>query len=582
MALDGAFLYAVKKEIEMLKGARIDRIHQPSKEEIIISFRAKSGNYKLLMSASANSARVHITNSNTENPKAPPMFCMLLRKHLGGGKLKDIRQDALERILYFDFEAMNEIGDMVTVTVACEIMGRYSNIILINSEGRVIDSVKRVDAEMSRERPILPGIRYETPPRVQRISILNSDDDEIRSGILNLSGSDASKSLVRTFEGLSPIFARECIYYASGGRDICTDDIKDDIADRAVFYLKNAGQNLMIGNNCYNIVMDKDKNLKDFSFVRINQYGTEMITRECLSACDTLDRFYSERDAVSRMKQRSYDLLKFLANTSDRITRKLSMQREELKECADRDKLKILGDLINANIYKLNRGMESAELENYNDGNKVVTVKLNPRLTPSQNAQSYYSEYRKSATAEKKLIELIEDGENELKYIDSVFDTLTRSVTEDEVTALRYELAEQGYIKSSRLKTKMPKEQPPLKYISSDGYTILVGRNNKQNDKLTLKIAEKTDMWLHTQNITGSHVIIQANGENPPDKTIEEAAILAAYNSKARNSSKVPVDYTFVKFVKKPIGSKPGMVIFTNNKTIYVSPDQDIEQELKV
>lgn len=582
MALDGAFLYAVKKEIEMLKGARIDRIHQPSKEEIIISFRAKSGNYKLLMSASANSARVHITNSNTENPKAPPMFCMLLRKHLGGGKLKDIRQDALERILYFDFEAMNEIGDMVTVTVACEIMGRYSNIILINSEGRVIDSVKRVDAEMSRERPILPGIRYETPPRVQRISILNSDDDEIRSGILNLSGSDASKSLVRTFEGLSPIFARECIYYASGGRDICTDDIKDDIADRAVFYLKNAGQNLMIGNNCYNIVMDKDKNLKDFSFVRINQYGTEMITRECLSACDTLDRFYSERDAVSRMKQRSYDLLKFLANTSDRITRKLSMQREELKECADRDKLKILGDLINANIYKLNRGMESAELENYNDGNKVVTVKLNPRLTPSQNAQSYYSEYRKSATAEKKLIELIEDGENELKYIDSVFDTLTRSVTEDEVTALRYELAEQGYIKSSRLKTKMPKEQPPLKYISSDGYTILVGRNNKQNDKLTLKIAEKTDMWLHTQNITGSHVIIQANGENPPDKTIEEAAILAAYNSKARNSSKVPVDYTFVKFVKKPIGSKPGMVIFTNNKTIYVSPDQDIEQKLKV
>lgn len=582
MALDGAFLYAVKKEIEMLKGARIDRIHQPSKEEIIISFRAKSGNYKLLMSASANSARVHITNSNTENPKAPPMFCMLLRKHLGGGKLKDIRQDGLERILYFDFEAMNEIGDMVTVTVACEIMGRYSNIILINSEGRVIDSVKRVDAEMSRERPILPGIRYETPPRVQRISILNPDENEIRSGILNLSGSDASKSLVRTFEGLSPIFARECIYYASGGRDICTDDINDDIADRAVFYLKNAGQNLMIGNNCYNIVMDKDKNLKDFSFVRINQYGTEMITRECLSACDTLDRFYSERDAVSRMKQRSYDLLKFLANTSDRITRKLSMQREELKECADRDKLKILGDLINANIYKLNRGMESAELENYNDENKVVTVKLNPRLTPSQNAQSYYSEYRKSATAEKKLIELIEDGENELKYIDSVFDTLTRSVTEDEVTALRYELAEQGYIKSSRLKTKMPKEQPPLKYISSDGYTILVGRNNKQNDKLTLKTAEKTDMWLHTQNITGSHVIIQANGENPPDKTIEEAAILAAYNSKARNSSKVPVDYTFVKFVKKPIGSKPGMVIFTNNKTIYVSPDQDIEQKLKV
>lgn len=583
MALDGAFLYAVKGELEFLIGARIDKIHQPSKEEILIAFRAQGGNYKMIISSSANAARVHITKSAIENPKSPPMFCMLLRKHLGSGKLLSIRQDGLERILYFDFEAMNEIGDMVKVTLAIEIMGRCSNLIIINSDGKVIDSIKRVDEEMSRERLVLPGMIYTLPPRDNRISILTATKNEMKEAILSAPNNELSKCLIKTFEGFSPILARECAFYATKGKDTVKDEITENLMDRLLFYLSTMQNNLLSKTNSYNVALDKENNLKDFSFVGIHQYGNLMITREFPSACETLDYFYAERDATSRMKQRSNDLLKFLVNTSDRLTRKISAQREELIVCADRDTLKIKGDLISANIYKLEKGVKVVKLENYySDNLEEVTIEMNPRRSPSQNAQQYYAEYRKAATAEKKLTELIEKSQEELIYIDSVFDALTRSNSEDEVLELRLELAEQGYIKSSKLKQKPPKQQKPLEFLSSDGFTILVGRNNKQNDKLTLKTAEKTDIWLHTHDITGSHTVIITDGKDVPDRTIGEAAILAAYNSKARNSSQVPVDYTYIKYVKKPAGSKPGMVIFTNNKTAYITPDSELVKKLKV
>lgn len=583
MALDGAFLYAVKSELDFLIGARIDKIHQPSKDEIILAFRAQGGNFRLIISASANAARVHITRAAVENPKSPPMFCMLLRKHLGNGKLLSIRQDGLERILYFDFEAMNEIGDMVKVTLAIEIMGRCSNLIIINSDGKIIDSIKRVDEEMSRERLVLPGMKYTYPPRDGRISILTSTKNEMKEAILSAKNDELSKCLIKTFEGISPIFVRECAFYAAKGKDVTKDEITDDIMDRILFYLANVQKNLLNRTNSFNVVLDKENNLKDFSFVGIHQYGNLMITREFPSACETLDYFYAERDAISRMKQRSNDLLKFLVNTSDRLTRKISAQKEELIVCAERDALKIKGDLISANIYKLEKGISTVNLENfYSENNETVTINMNPRLSPSQNAQQYYSEYRKAVTAEKKLTELIVKGEEELLYIDSVFDALTRSNSEDEVLELRLELAEQGYIKSNKLKSKPPKQQKPLEFLSSDGFTILVGRNNKQNDKLTLKTAEKTDIWLHTHDITGSHTVIITEDKIPPDRTIEEAAILAAYNSRARNSAQVPVDYAYIKYVKKPAGAKPGMVIFTNNKTAYVTPDSELVNKLKV
>lgn len=573
MALDGAFLHIVKKELGHLIGGRVDKISQPSREEVVIAFRTHGGNCKLLISASAGSARVHITKKSIENPKVPPMFCMLLRKHLGNGRLLDIRQDGLERILYFDFEAMNELGDMVKVTLAVEIMGRCSNLVIINAEGKIIDSIKRVDAEMSRERMVLPGMTYTYPPRDNRLDFRNCTAEDIANAAEQLPDSDLSKALIKIFEGLSPIVAREWVYYAAQGNDAVKSELHGELLDRLAFVINQTARECDENRCTFTVVKDKEGLLKDFSFIPINQYVGLMDTKELDSACDLLDYFYSERDSISRMKQRSQDMYKLLLNATDRISRRLANQRIELKESENREEFKLKGDLISANLYRVEKGMASVKVENfYDEACPEIEIKLDPRLTPSQNMQHYYAEYRKADTAEKILTEQIAKGEEELAYIDSVFDALTRTNGEDEVNELRMELAEQGYIRAAKLKGKPPKSHPPLEFKSPEGFTILVGRNNKQNDMLTTKLAEKTDIWLHTKNITGSHVIIRANGQEVPDDTIIYAARLAAFHSKAKNSSQVPVDYVPVKFVKKPSGSKPGMVIFTNNRTLYVTP----------
>ena len=573
MALDGMFLNCIKNELDFLIGGRVDKIAQPSREEIIITFRTKGGAEKLMFSASAGSARVHITKMSVENPKVPPMFCMLLRKHIGNGRLLDIRQDGLERILCFDFEAMNELGDMVKVTLAAEIMGRCSNVVIINNEGKIIDSIKRVDTEMSRERPVLPGMRYTLPPRSPRLDFRTSGRDEIKAALETMPDCDLAKALVKVFEGISPIVAREWVFYAAKGASPAKSELTEDMLDRLCFALKKTASEIENGQSVYTVVKDKEGLLKDFAFMPISQYGALMVTKPFESACAVLDYFYAERDSVSRMKQRSQDLYKLLLNTTDRIARRTEAQRGELKLSENRWELKLKGDLISANLYRIEKGMSSFETENYfEEGCPVITIELDKRLTPSQNMQRYYSEYRKADTAEKILTEKIAQGEDELAYIDSVFDALTRTNSEDEVNELRAELAEQGYLRSAKLKGKPPKSRPPLEFTSPDGYTILIGRNNVQNDKLTMKTAEKTDIWLHTKNIPGSHVIIRTNGENPPDETILYAARLAAFHSKAKSSSQVPVDYVPVRFVKKPAGSKPGKVIFTNNRTVYVTP----------
>jgi len=436
---------------------------------------------------------------------------------------------------------------------------------------------------MSSVRLVLPGITYSLPPKEKRLSLIEFSADDFYDELNKFQTLEVSKAIMKVLEGISPVFAREVAFFATRGTDVTVENITDSIKDRLTFYLKETSKAINEKNNKYTVIKDKDGSLKDFCFVEINQYGNMMFTKKIDTACELLDYFYSERDLVGRMKQRCSDLFKLIINTSDRISRRLAVQKQELLECANRDEIKVLGDLISANIYRLEKGMETAQLENYHkDGCPIITIYLDKRLTPSQNAQKYYLEYKKLDIAEKKLVELIQTGEQELLYIDSVFDALTRATTEMEIIELRIELAEQGYIKSNKYKGKIPKAQPPLKFISTDGYTIFVGKNNKQNDKLTLKDAEKHDIWLHTHNITGSHVIIVTNGETPPDRTIEEACILAAFHSKARNSSQVPVDYTLARFVKKPSGAKPGMVIFTNNKTAFVTPSQELVDELIV
>ena len=583
MALDGAFLYAIKSETESLIGGRVEKVHQPSREEIIISLRTRQGSHKIMISANAGSARVHITKLTVDNPNTPPMFCMLLRKHLGSGKLIAVRQDGLERILFLDFECVNELGDVVTVTLACEIMGRCSNLIIINQEGNVIDSIKRVDEEMSRERMVLPGMKYSLPPRSERLNFLSTEREEIVNALKNTNSGELSKVFIRVFEGISPILAREWSFYAGKGEYITSEEITDEQIDRLIFII-NQTKNALIENKCtFTAVMDKEDILKDFSFIRTEQFGNLMITKELPSASELLDYFYAERDRSARIKQRANDLFRLLVNLTERTSKRIAVQRDELIECKNKDALKLYGDLVSANMYRIQKGDEVLIAENFYDENlPQVEIKLDIMKTPSQNAQYYYNEYKKSITAEQKLAEQIEKGEEELAYLDSVFDALTRASTNSDISQLRLELSEQGYIKHSTQKGKPPKALPPVEYKSSDGYCILVGRNNKQNDQLSLKFAEKSDIWLHTQGITGSHVIICTDGATPPDKTIEEAAIIAAVNSKGKSSNLVPVDYCLARYVKKPSGAKPGKVIFTNYQTAFVKPDSELAEKLLV
>lgn len=576
MALDGAFLNMIKTELSPLIGGRVEKIYQPSREEIIIAMRTRQGGVKVLISASASSARIHITEHTGENPKVPPMFCMLMRKHLNCGKLVNIRQDGMERILFLDFEAVNELGDVVTITLACEIMGKYSNLIMMNEQGKIIDSLKRVDGEMSRERLVLPGMMYSLPPRKQRLNILECSAEDIISALheqREICDMQLPKVLINIFEGISPIIAREWVNIAANGGGLALSELDDNSEKALVSAIFSTRDILKSGQCTFTVLKDSDGMMKDFSFIDIDQYGELMSKKYFETAGKTLDYFYFERDSISRIKQRSGDMYKLLRSTEERISRRLATQRQELESTADREILKLKGDLISANIYRLEKGMGSFEAENfYDEALPLIKIDLDRRLTPSQNMQKYYADYRKADTAEKILIEQIAKGEEELKYIESVSDALSRADGEDEISELREELAEQGYLRRSGKKSKPPKSHPPIMFRSPDGYSIAVGRNNIQNDKLTLKTAEKTDIWLHTKDIPGSHVIIFTHGTNPPEETILFAARLAAYHSKAKNSSQVPVDYVPVRLVKKPAGSKPGKVIFTGNHTLYVTP----------
>lgn len=579
MSLDGAFLHIVRNELMPLVGSRVDKVYQPSREEIVLSLRTlRDGTKKLILSANSMSARVHLTEAQFENPQQPPMLCMLMRKHLGNGRLVDIRQDGLERILYLDFECTNEIGDIVTNTLIAEIMGRHSNIILVR-DGRVIDSVKRITDDISSVRRVLPNIVYETPPRSDRLDLLKVTAEEVIAAVCD-SPERLSKKLTAVLEGVSPIFARECAYYSTKDVDAVCSELSDSAKDRLRFIL-NKAKKALGGEAEFTVVSDLNGKKKDFCFINIEQYSTGMLVTHCDSANALLDSFFAAAGKAERTKQRAHDLLKLLMNACERVSRKIELQKKELAECSEREVFRVCGDLINANIYRLEKGMTKAELEDFYTG-ETRAITLDARLTPAQNAQKYYNEYRKLDTAEKMLTELIAKGQQELIYIDSVFDAVSRTDSEADLAEIRKELREQGYLRGGvRPDEKVKKAAEPLKYRSTDGFEILVGRNNVQNDKLTLKTAKATDIWLHTKEIAGSHVIIRAEGQEVTEQTLFEAAQLAAFHSKGRESSQVPVDYTAVRFVKKPAGAKPGMVIFTNNRTLYVAPDEELVNSLR-
>ena len=585
MALDGAFLACLRQELaDTLQEARIDKIHQPAREELVIALRWKGGAEKLYLSAGANAPRLHFTSQALENPAQPPMFCMLLRKRLTGGRLVAIRQEGWERALYLDFDCINELGDPVRLTLAVEIMGRHSNIILIGQDGLIIDAIKRVDPAMSSVRPILPGLRYEVPPPSDGLDFATHTPEEVVQAVKDGRDAPLSKALLTAVSGLSPLSCREIAYRATAGEDSPVSALTDREWEKLADCLARTRNAVLTGERRVPYLLVKaDGSPQEFSFQPIIQYGPSVAGQEMESFSALLDAFYARKAAAERMKVRSHDLLRVLLNATERVKRKLGNQRQELAAAADRDKMRVYGDLINASMHMIPAGAASAELINYYDEVcATVTVPLDPALSAAANAQKYYKDYRKAQTAERILTDRIAEGEQELIYLDSVFDSLTRAASTRELEELRRELEEQGYLKRQKGKIKPPPPMKALTFRSDDGFTIYVGRNNLENDRLTLKTARGSDIWLHTKNIPGSHVIVVTEGQTPPNTTLEQAAILAATHSKAADSVQVPVDYVAAKFVKKPSGAKPGMVIYTDNRTAYVNPDPALCERLKV
>lgn len=571
MALDGITLHFVKRELEQtVLGARVEKVHQPSKAEIVLLLRTRGGAFRLFLSAESASARVHLTQFPTENPQNPPMLCMLFRKHLTGATLAGIRQAGLDRILFLDFDAANEIGDKVKLTLCIEITGQHSNIILIDGNGKILDAVKRVDETKSSVREVLPNCTYVLPPRQDKINLLSEPVLKAAARVKLQKNQQLAKAFMQSVEGISPIVSRELAHLAAGD---CTCAVNSVTEQQIAAALEKVKMCLQTDKPQYCIVYNEEDKPFDFSFLDITQYGMFYKKTYADSFCALLDAFYFERDRVLRAKRKAGDLYKALHTLKERTARKISNQQAELSACADKEQLRVFAELINANQYALTKGSPVYEVPNYYANNETVRITVNPALSPAQNAQKFYKAYKKAHTAEKMLAGLIEKGEQEILYFDSVLDTLSRAETESELTLIRQELIDGGYLKRKKGgKLRLPKELPPYQFKTSEGFTVLVGRNNTQNDKLTLKTAKNYDMWLHTQNFAGSHTIILSENREITDKAIVEAAEIAAFFSSAKEAQKVPVDYTLIKNIKKPVGAKPGKVIYHIYNTVYVTP----------
>ena len=578
MALDGITLGLINKEIsQYIIGSKVEKIYQPSKCELVFVLRTRAVAYRLYMSAQAISPRIHLTSYNPENPAQPPMLCMLFRKRLVGATLKSITQISCDRVLELHFDATNEIGDRQLLKLYIEIMAQRSNIVLTDENDVIIDAVKRVDETKSTYREILPGGKYLLPPSQNKVNLLETSGGEIVPLIAENKNQRLSSAILGTVLGVSPIVCRE-IAYSVAGDDIETGLLTVLDKERLAQKLDEIRSKAVSGDISPQIVFDADGKPLDFTFFDIKQYGNTKEIKKYESFSELLDFFCFEKDRDMRIKRRAGDMLKLLNNAKERISKKVNLQRVQLEKCADKEALRINAELISSNLYKLEKGAAYYDLENYYDGNKIIRIPANPALTPVQNSQKYYKDYKKAVTAEKLLDGLIKDGEEELVYIDSVLDALSRADSEAQIAEIRQELISGGYIrKRGKDKIKLPKSLPPYEFTTSDGFKVLVGRNNTQNDKLTFKTAKNYDMWLHTQSFAGSHTIIVSDNREITDTAILEAARIAARFSSSGEAKKIPVDYTLVKNIKKPNGARPGYVIYHIYNTILVEPNMDIE-----
>ncbi|SDK42524.1 Rqc2 family fibronectin-binding protein [Natronincola ferrireducens] len=580
MALDGLVVSALVYDLnKLLTFNRIEKIYQPEVDEIIIHLRGQGKNLKLLLSANSNYPRIHFTNTNKENPATPPNFCMLLRKYLQGGKIVAIQQPDFERVVKLTIETLDELNMVKSRELIIEMMGRHSNIILIDCEdNKILDSIKRVSLDVSRYRQVLPGLQYAMPPSQNKYNPLTVNSFQDFQTLLNhFSSLSVEKAIYNCFTGISPLIAKEIAFIAN----VDNDGLISNLSDLEFIELFNGFSFITatVKNHNYvpSIFIDTNRNqYVDFSVVDLKHLS--FCTHEAASSTsEMLETFYIHRDSKERIKQKSYDMRKAITIKLERLYNKLQNLHQDLKKAEKADSYKLKGELLTANLYQIQKGMDTIEVINYYDeAQQAIKLQLDKRLTPSQNAQAYYKKYNKSKTALLEIDKQLEKTQTEINYLEQIIVNIDQSTYLSDLEEIHSELVEIGYLKKRYGKKVVAnfKKSGHLKYKSSDGFEILVGKNNKQNDEITLKIADKEDLWFHVKDMPGSHVILKGNNQKYSQRAIEEAASLAAYYSKAKNATKVAVDYTQKKNVRKPKGAKPGMVIYDYYTTILVDGNE--------
>lgn len=586
MAFDGLVVHSISDELSSkLVGGKIDKIYQPENDEIVLHIRNNKENFKLVLSASASNPRAYLSNSyKKENPINAPMFCMLLRKYIQGGNIVSVSQIDFERILKITVESLDELKSKTEKTLIIEIMGRHSNIILTHEENKIVDSIKRIPPSISRVRQILPGMVYQLPPAQDKFNPLYSISKDDFKNIVSIFDGNISKCLYSKFLGLSPTISKEICFR-------CGIDASEAVLDLNDLDLEKLYNEF---NNVISSLKDKDYSpclalnpktdkLLDFSCINLTMFSELKLVHDN-SISSIIENFYAHKDIKERINQRASDFKKSISIKLDRLYNKLKKQELELKESDNAEVYKIKGELITSYIYMVEKGMDSIEVQNFYDPDfSTIKINLNPNLTPSENAQKYFKRYNKLKHAKKEISIQIEISLEEINYLENIILSIDNCDNIAELNDIKEELQKLGYMrgKVNPKKEKNKLTTNPNEFISSDGFTILVGKNNKQNDFLTLRVANNDDMWMHTKNIPGSHVIIKSEGKEIPETTLFEGAMLAAFFSKSKMSSQVPVDYTLKKNVKKPNGSKPGMVIYETNSTMYVTPSEEIVVKLK-
>lgn len=580
MPLDAISLRALVEELRpQLLNLRIDKVQQPARDQVVLLLR---GNKRLLLNAGANAPRLQLTNLLRDNPAEPPMFCMLLRKHLVGARVADITQPGLERLVRMELDVTDDFGQPGRRTLVLEAMGRRSNLILLDGEGRVIDCMRRVDAEMSAARQVLPGLFYEQPASTGRLPFLEETEEGFREKLSQVNQEvQLDRFLLDAYFGIAPLMARELAFRACGETDGRLCGLDADARERfeAAFFQFAGDVN---ANNFKPILLKRDGVPFEFSALQVHQYGLAAETEVFESFSALLDSFYEAKEKQERVRQRGADLIRTATTARDRVRRKLALQEKDYAATQERDALRLSGDLITANLYRMERGARKLVCQNYYDENLAeVTIPLDPLLTPQQNAAKYYKRYTKAKTAEKYLREQMALARRDLSYLESILQEIDQAESEQDFMDIRSEMRDAGFIRKQGKKVPQ-RPSKPREFRTSGGFRVLVGRNNRQNDKLTLKDADYRDLWFHVQKLHGSHAILVTNGREPGDQDITEAAILAAYFSQAKDSANVPVDCTQVKNVKKPAGARPGMVIYTTYRTVNVTPEEGLAKRLQV